>query len=130
LTEIESEKKKVDETKSLNKTQQGTNLLIQFIPDNQADRRPIVKLSCEGQDNDGQTVLVFPGIEGVFTLLEGLVKSLQARVLGVQYSYQESEISVEEIAKTSLPVSWGIFFDNYEHSFFSTSRKIYPKMNR
>jgi hypothetical protein len=108
LTEIESEKKKVDETKSLNKTQQGTDLLIQFIPDNQADRRPIVKLSCEGQDNERQTVLVFPGIEGVFNLLEGLVKSLQARVLGVQYSYQESEISVEEIAKTSLPVSWGI----------------------
>jgi hypothetical protein len=115
LTEIESEKKKVDETKSMNKTQQGTDLLIQFIPDNQADRRPIVKLSCEGQDNEGQTVLVFPGIEGVFNLLEGLVKSLQARVLGVQYSYQESEISVEEIAKTSLPVSWGILFDNYGH---------------
>jgi fatty acid synthase len=129
LTEIESEKKKIDEEKSLNKTQQGTNLLIQFIPDNQADRRPIVRLSCEGQDNEGQTVLVFPGIDGVFTLLEGLVKSLHARVLGVQYSYQEPEISVEEIAKTSLPVSCAILFDNYEHSFFSTSRKIYPKMN-
>jgi fatty acid synthase len=130
LTEIESEKRNVGEEKSLNKTQQGTDLLLQFIPDNQADSRPIVKLSCEGQDNEGQTVLVFPGIEGVFTLLEGLVKSLQARVLGVQYSYQEPEISVEEIAKTSLPVSCGILFDNYEHSFFSTSRKIYPKMNR
>ncbi|KAH0813343.1 hypothetical protein GEV33_009449 [Tenebrio molitor] len=103
LTEIESEKRNVGEEKSLNKTQQGTDLLLQFIPDNQADSRPIVKLSCEGQDNEGQTVLVFPGIEGVFTLLEGLVKSLQARVLGVQYSYQEPEISVEEIAKTSLP---------------------------
>jgi fatty acid synthase len=130
LTEIEAEKNKVDEEKSLNKTQQGTDLLIQFIPDNQADRRPIVKLSCEGQDNEGQTVLVFPGIEGVFTHLVALVKSLQARVLGVQYSYQEPEISVEKIAKTSLPVSYGILFDNYEHSFFSTSRKIYPKMNR
>jgi fatty acid synthase len=130
LTEIESEKRKVDEEKSLNKTQQGTNLLIQFIPDNQADRRPTVKLSCEGQNNEGQTVLVFPGIEGVFTPLEGLVKSFHARVLGVQYSYQEPEISVEEIAKTSLPVSCGILFDNYEHSIFSTSRKIYPKMNR
>jgi fatty acid synthase len=130
LTEIESEKKKVDEEKSLNKTQQGTNLLIQFIPNKQADRRPIVRLSCEGQGNEGQTVLVFPGIEGVFTLLDGFVKSLHARVLGVQYSYQEPEISIEEIAKTSLPVSWGILFDNYEHSFFSTSRKIYPKMKR
>jgi fatty acid synthase len=130
LTEIESEKRNVGEEKNLNKTQQGTNLLIQFIPDKQADRRPIVKLSCEGQDNEGQTVLVFPGIEGVFTHLDTLVKSLQARVLGVQYSYQEPEISVEEIAKTSLPVSCGILFDNYEHSLFSTSRKIYPKMNR
>jgi fatty acid synthase len=130
LTEIESEKRNVGEEKSLNKTQQGTNLLIQFIPDKQADRRPIVKLSCEGQDNEGQPVLVFPGIEGVFTQLDALVKSLQARVLGVQYSYQEPEISVEKIAKTSLPVSCGILFNNYEHSFFSTSRKIYPKMNR
>jgi hypothetical protein len=78
LTEIESEKRKVDEEKSLNKTQEGTNLLIQFIPDSQADRRPIVKLSCEGQDNEGQTVLVFPGIEGVFTHLDALVKSLRA----------------------------------------------------
>jgi hypothetical protein len=74
LTEIESEKKKVDEEKSLNKTQQGTNLLIQFIPDKQADRRQVLRLSCEGQDNEGQTVLVFPGIEGVFAHLDALFK--------------------------------------------------------
>jgi hypothetical protein len=118
-------REEVVEEKWLNKMQQGINLLIQFIPDNQSDRRPIVRLSCEGQDNEGQTVLVFPGIEGVFTHLDALVKSLQARVLGVQYSYQEPEISVEEIAKTSLPVSYSILFDNYEHSFFLAHRGKY-----
>jgi fatty acid synthase len=104
LTEIES-KKKVGKEKCLNKTQQGNAMLMQFIPDSQADRRPIVKLSGEGQDKQTQTVLVFPGIQGVFTRLSSLIESLQARVLGVQYSYQEPEDSIEGIAKTIFPVS-------------------------
>jgi fatty acid synthase len=105
LTEIESEKKNVGEEKSVNKSRLGTDMLIQFIPDSEADRRPIIKLSGEDQDKEAQTVLVFPGIEGVFTHLDGLVETLQARVLGVQYSYHEPEDSIEEIAKTILPVS-------------------------
>jgi fatty acid synthase len=103
--EIESEKKNVEEEESLNKTEQGTDMLIQFVPDSQADSRPIVTLSGEGQDKEAQTVLVFPGIEGAFTHLDGFVKSLQARVLGVQYSYHNPEDSIEEIARRILPVS-------------------------
>jgi fatty acid synthase len=105
LKEIESKKQKVGKEGNLNKTQQGTAMFMQFIPNSQADRRPIVKLSGEGQDKQAQTVLVFPGIQGVFTRLSGLVESLQARVLGVQYSYQEPEDSIEGIAKTIFPVS-------------------------
>jgi fatty acid synthase len=101
LTEIESKKQKVGKEK----TQQGTAMFMQFIPNSQADRRPIVKLSGEGKDKQAQTVLVFPGIQGVFTRLSGLVESLQARVLGVQYSYQEPEDSIEGIAKTIFSVS-------------------------
>ena len=105
LTEMEAEKTKASEEVVNKKIEEGTSLLIQFIPNNENSHLSVVKLNSRVEpDVEAPTVLVLPGVEGIFQPLDFLTTSLKAHVIGVQYNYKNSEDSIEELARNTLPV--------------------------
>ncbi|XP_063924503.1 fatty acid synthase-like [Zophobas morio] len=104
LTEMEAEKTKASEEVVNKKIEEGTSLLIQFIPNNENSHLSVVKLNSRVEpDVEAPTVLVLPGVEGIFQPLDFLTTSLKAHVIGVQYNYKNSEDSIEELARNTLP---------------------------
>ena len=103
LTEIEAEK--MGKSEEVVSQKLSKNFLIQFIPEREIIQLPTVKLiSRVDSQGEAPTVLVLPGVEGVFKPLEFLTNSLKAHVVGVQYNYNKSENNIEEIAHNTLPV--------------------------
>ncbi|EFA05248.1 Fatty acid synthase-like Protein [Tribolium castaneum] len=89
LVELEAQRtSNIQDQKSKQKMEQGTNTIIQFIPDGQFDNQELIKLER---------------VEGVFKQLEPFVKNLNARVFGVQYSYQQPEHTIQEVVENILP---------------------------
>ena len=105
LTEMEAEKMKASGEVVNKKIEEGTNLLIQSIPNSETIHLPVVKLNSQVEPHvEAPTVLVLPGVEGIFIPLEYLTNSLKAHVIGAQYNYKNSEDSIEELAQNTLPV--------------------------
>ncbi|XP_063925092.1 fatty acid synthase-like [Zophobas morio] len=104
LTEMEAEKMKASGEVVNQKIEEGTNLLIQSIPNSETIHLPVVKFNSQVEPHvEAPIVLVLPGVEGIFTPLEYLTNSLKAHVIGVQYTYKNSEDSIEELAQNTLP---------------------------
>ncbi|KAJ3652435.1 hypothetical protein Zmor_018399 [Zophobas morio] len=104
LAEMEAEKVNKSEEVVNKKIEEGKNLLIQYIPESESVQMPAVKLISQvDSEEEAPTALVLPGVEGVFKPLELLTNSLKAHVIGLQYSYNNPEDSVEEIAHNILP---------------------------
>ncbi|KAJ3652416.1 hypothetical protein Zmor_018384 [Zophobas morio] len=104
LTEIEAEKMNKSEEVVNKKKEEGTNLLIQYIPNSETGDLPIVKLKSQIDSYaEAPVVFLLPGLEGVFKPLEYLANSLKADVIGIQYNYNNPEDSIQEIAQNTLP---------------------------
>ncbi|KAJ3652684.1 hypothetical protein Zmor_018627 [Zophobas morio] len=86
------------------KTEEGENLFIQYIPNRETVHLPAVKLNSHiDSDLEAPIVFVLPGVESIFKPLEYLTNTLKAHVVGVQYSYDNPEDSIKEIAQNTLP---------------------------
>ncbi|XP_044262250.1 fatty acid synthase-like [Tribolium madens] len=86
------------------KIELGTKALLQFVPDSSSEDLPFIKLqSLANENEEAPTIFVLPGIEGVAKLVEPLSQKLKAHVVGLQYSFQNPENSIQEIAINILP---------------------------
>ena len=105
LTEMEAENLSKSGKVVNKKVEEGTNLLIKYIPNSETSQLPAFKLNSQIDSHlEAPTVFVLPGVEGVFKPLEYLTNSLKAHVTGIQYSYKIPEDSIEETARNALPV--------------------------
>ncbi|KAJ3652417.1 hypothetical protein Zmor_018385 [Zophobas morio] len=104
LTEMEADKMKKSGNIVDEKIEEGTNLLIQFIPSGENVELAAVTLNSQVDSGvEAPIVLVLPGVEGDFKPLEYLTSSLNAHVIGIQYSYNNPEGSIQETAQNTLP---------------------------
>ena len=99
------EREKLNRNDDYTKTAKGTSSLILNIPDKETSHLPTVKLSSQVESSEKlPIVFVLPDVEGIFTPLEVLTRSLKAHVIGIQYSYQYPENCIQEIAENTISV--------------------------
>lgn len=116
--EIENNKQQNGDEKR-DKIRRGAELIIQHIPDNRVDNSAIINLSCLINDSGiAQTVVVLPGIEGVFKPLEFLSQQMKAHVIGLNYPYQDPKDTINELGEYLFSVRYYNFIGIKSNLFF------------
>lgn len=83
----------------------GMDMILRYMGDGSTADIPI--LPIEGKRSSNQLtspIVLFPGVEGVITVLEPLYQNLEGDLVGLQYPTNNQKDSVEEMAATYLPV--------------------------
>lgn len=103
---LETTKGTIFGDKILNKAEKATNFFIQFIPENSEQTEPIVKKMRDANSDEQKAscLIIFPGIEGVLSLLEEFAQNIEADVYGVEYAYKSSNVLIEDSARLIFEV--------------------------
>lgn len=64
------------------------------------------------EQEEASCLIIFPGIEGVLSLLEEFAKNVNAHVYGVEYAYKSSNVPIEDSASLIFKVRFCPIFSH------------------
>ncbi|CAH0548596.1 unnamed protein product [Brassicogethes aeneus] len=103
LRDIQTEKEnEVEGADKKDKALVGMDMLIRLMGDEEEINIPVLNLPSKLNNHFNENtkkVLLFPGIEGVATVLSHLTKNLEAETVGLQYCYSDQADTLVEMAE-------------------------------